>query len=172
MILNIFRLDSAVLDLVADDGAGIRKQRSMYHWDKRSKKYIKLNNGDRVAANGKIKTESGAKTKATKTGMYKRWKERSHGKISLRGTNDGDRQESTSLAGSYRRGRGNFKGSNKQHSMPNAHVRSEIKDMDQIRKERQQKANRTSYIKSKSTKGKKFGKNGKSGKNGKRRKSK
>jgi len=74
--------------------------------------------------------------------------------------------------GSYRRGRGNFKGSNKQHSMPNAHVRSEIKDMDQIRKERQQKANRTSYIKSKSTKGKKFGKNGKSGKNGKRRKSK
>ncbi|WVZ16226.1 hypothetical protein V8G54_009208 [Vigna mungo] len=155
------RLDSAVLDLVADDGAGIHKQRSMYHWDKRSKKYIKLNNGDRVAANGKIKTESGAKTKATKTGLYKKWKERSHGKISLRGTNDGDPQESTSLAGSYQRGRRNFRGSKKQHSMPNAHVRSEIKDMDQIRKERQQKANRTSYIKSKSTKGKKFGKNGK-----------
>jgi len=34
MMLNIFRLDSAVLDLVADDGAGIQKQRSMYHWDK------------------------------------------------------------------------------------------------------------------------------------------
>jgi len=43
--------------------------------------------------------------------------------------------------------------------MPNAHVRSEIKDIDQIRKDRQKKANRTSYIKSKSTKGKKFGKN-------------
>ncbi|QCE12164.1 putative DEAD-box ATP-dependent RNA helicase 29 isoform X2 [Vigna unguiculata] len=155
------RLDSAVLDLVADDGTGIQKQRSMYHWDKRSKKYIKLNNGDRVAANGKIKTESGAKTKATKTGLYKKWKERSHGKISLRGTNDGDSHESTSLAGSYQRGRRNFKGSKKQHSVPNAHVRSEIKDMDQIRKERQKKANRTSYIKSKSTKGKKFGKNGK-----------
>ena len=63
--------------------------------------------------------------------------------------------------GSYQRGRSNFKGSKKQHSMPNAHVRSEIKDMDQIRKERQTKANRVSYIKSKSTKGKKFGKNGK-----------
>jgi len=37
--------------------------------------------------------------KATKTGMYKKWKERSHGKISLRGTNEGDPQESTSLAG-------------------------------------------------------------------------
>ncbi|KAL3026577.1 hypothetical protein AAZX31_03G000900 [Glycine max] len=156
------RLEAAVLDLVADDGTGIKKQRSMYHWDKRGKKYIKLNNGDRVAANGKIKTESGAKTKANKTGIYKKWKERSHGRISLKGTNnDGDSQESTSLAGSYQRGRRNFKGSKKQHSMPNAHVRSEIKDMDQIRKERQTKANRVSYIKSKSTKGKKFGKNGK-----------
>ena len=52
--------------------------------------------------------------------------------------------------------------------MPNAHVRSEIKDLEQIRKERQQKANRISYIKNKSSKlkgkGKKFGKNGKRGK--------
>ncbi|XP_061368415.1 putative DEAD-box ATP-dependent RNA helicase 29 isoform X2 [Gastrolobium bilobum] len=152
------RLEAAVLDLVADDGSGIQKQRSMYHWDKRSKKYIKLNNGDRVAANGKIKTESGARTKATKTGIYKKWKERSHSKISLKGTNNaGDAQESRS----YRGGRRNFKGSKKQQSMPNAHVRSEIKDMDQIRKERQQKANRISYMKSKSPKGKKFGKNGK-----------
>ncbi|XP_020209204.1 putative DEAD-box ATP-dependent RNA helicase 29 isoform X2 [Cajanus cajan] len=156
------RLEAAVLDLVADDGTGIKKQRSMYHWDKRSKKYIKLNNGDHVAANGKIKTESGAKTKATKTGIYKKWKERSHGRIFLRGTNsDGDPRESTSLAGPYQRGRRNFKGSKKQHSMPNAHVRSEIKDMDQIRKERQTKANRISFVKSKSTKGKKFGRNGK-----------
>ncbi|KAG4380148.1 hypothetical protein GLYMA_16G116400v4 [Glycine max] len=109
------RLEAAVLDLVADDGAGIQKQRSMYHWDKRGKKCIKLNNGDRVAANGKIKTESGAKTKANKTGIYKKWKERSHGRISLKGTNNGDPQESTSLAGSYQRGRRNFKGSKKQH---------------------------------------------------------
>lgn len=34
MICNIFRLEAAVLDLVADDGAGMQKQRSMYHWDK------------------------------------------------------------------------------------------------------------------------------------------
>ena len=33
-MFNIFRLEAAVLDLVADDGAGIQKQRSMYHWDK------------------------------------------------------------------------------------------------------------------------------------------
>ncbi|XP_052730805.1 uncharacterized protein LOC108322028 isoform X3 [Vigna angularis] len=81
----------------------------MYHWDKRSKKYIKLNNVDHGAANGKIKTESGAKMKATKTGLYKKWKECSHGKISLRGTNDGDPQESTSLAGEGEENLGQWK---------------------------------------------------------------
>lgn len=69
-------------------------------------------------------------------------------------------------AGSYRGGRRNFKGSKKQNSLPNAHLRSEIKDMDQIRKERQQKTNRMSYIKSKSPKGKKSGRNGKKGNRG------
>ncbi|CAI8617479.1 unnamed protein product [Vicia faba] len=156
------RLEEAVLDLVADDGTGIKKQKSVYHWDKRSKKYIKLNNGDRVTASGKIKTESGAKTKANKTGIYKKWKERSHSKISLRGTNtDGDAQESTSLKGGpYQGGGRNFRDGRKQHSMPNAHVRSEIKDVDQIRKERQKKASKISYMKSKSPKGKKPGRKG------------
>ncbi|XP_028806116.1 putative DEAD-box ATP-dependent RNA helicase 29 isoform X3 [Neltuma alba] len=162
------RLESAVLDLVADDSAGIQKQKSVYHWDKKSKKYIKLNNGERVAANGKIKTEGGAKVKATKTGIYKKWKERSHNKIGHKGMdNEGDSYGATSSAGHSRGGPRKFKGSKKQHSVPNAHVRSEIKDLDQIRKDRQKKADRLSYLKSQSAKkGKKFGKNGKKGKGG------
>ncbi|KVE83897.1 DBP10CT-like protein, partial [Cynara cardunculus var. scolymus] len=47
------RLENAVLDLAADDSGGLQKQKSSYHWDKRSKKYVKLNNGDRVTASGK-----------------------------------------------------------------------------------------------------------------------
>ncbi|KAI7980595.1 putative DEAD-box ATP-dependent RNA helicase 29 [Camellia lanceoleosa] len=43
-----------------------------------------------------------------------------------------------------------FKGGKKHWSMPNAHVRSEIKDVEQVRKERQKKATRKSYMKSKS----------------------
>ncbi|KAJ6306902.1 hypothetical protein OIU78_022081 [Salix suchowensis] len=70
------RLENAVLDLVADDKDGLQKQKTVYHWDKRNKKYIKLNNGDRVTASGKIKTEGGAKVNATKTGIYKKWKGR------------------------------------------------------------------------------------------------
>ncbi|KAE9459068.1 hypothetical protein C3L33_09019, partial [Rhododendron williamsianum] len=166
------RLDAAVLDLVADDKEGLQKQKTRFHWDKRSKKYVKLNNGERVTASGKVKTESGAKTKANKTGIYKKWKERSHSKISLRGTsNEGNVEEATSLAGGngFRGGNGSrFRGGRKQLSIPNAHVRSEIKDLDQVRKERQKKADRASQMKSKS-KGKKFGKNGK---NGKKRKAK
>lgn len=47
--------------------------------------------------------------------------------------------------------------------MPNANVRSEIKDMDQIRKERQNKASRIAHMKTKSPKGRGKGK-GKGGK--------
>lgn len=61
-----------------------------------------------------------------------------------------------------------FKGGQHKKSVPNAHVRSEIKNLDQVRKERQKKSERVSYLKSKSNKkgkGKKFaGKNGKRGK--------
>lgn len=161
------RLDAAVLDLVGDDGASLKKQKSVYHWDKRSKKYIKLNNGDRVTASGKIKTESGAKVKAEKTGIYKRWKERSHNKISLKGTSDERNGAEASSSGGYRSLGNNkkFRGSKKPY-VPNAHVRSEIKDHDQVRKERQKKADRVSHMKSKSSKGKNGGKHGR----GKKRK--
>jgi ATP-dependent RNA helicase DDX54/DBP10 len=57
-----------------------------------------------------------------------------------------------------------FRGSKKQHSVPNAHVRSEIKDLEQVRKERQKKANKISNLKGKPSKGKKFNRNGKRGK--------
>ncbi|TYG78833.1 hypothetical protein ES288_D02G092500v1 [Gossypium darwinii] len=165
------RLESAVLDLVADDSEGLQKQKSRYHWDKRGKKYVKLNNGERVTASGKVKTESGAKIKTEKTGIYKKWKERSHKKVYLKGTTNGENGEATTISsGDYRsRGNGrNFRGNKKsQHSVPNAHVRSEIKDFDQVRKERQKKANnKLSYMKGKANKkkGKIFGKSGKRGK--------
>ncbi|XP_076956627.1 putative DEAD-box ATP-dependent RNA helicase 29 [Bidens hawaiensis] len=167
------RLDSAVLDLAADDSGGLQKQKSAYHWDKRSKKYVKLNNGDRVTASGKIVTESGSKGKANKTGLYKRWKEKSHSKISSQGTNNegGSATESTSLRGGGRgmqRGRG-FRGGNKGRPVPNVHVRSEVKTLDQVRKDRQTKATKAALMKNNSKKkGNKFGKNG--GKRGKGRK--
>lgn len=40
-----------------------------------------------------IKNESGAKVKADKTGLYKKWKERSHQRISLGGMEKDNLQE-------------------------------------------------------------------------------
>lgn len=151
-----------------------------------------------------VKTESGAKVKTEKTGIYKKWKERSHKKVYLKGTTNGENGKATTIssgwiinffpplvciaiiilmierihylfrkishAGDYRsRGNGrNFRGNKKsQHSVPNAHIRSEIKDFEQVRKERQKKANnKLSYMKGKANKkkGKNFGRSGKRGK--------
>ncbi|KAL2241876.1 UNVERIFIED_CONTAM: putative DEAD-box ATP-dependent RNA helicase 29 [Sesamum indicum] len=160
------RLEAAVLDLNADNSEGLQKQKSSYHWDKRSKKYVKLNNGERVTASGKVKTESGTKLKANKTGIYKKWKERSHKKISLKGANNDSTSGAASSAGTpgYRVDNRRFKGGKSHKSVPNAHIPSEIKDFEQVRKERQKKADRVSYLKSKNKKGKKFGKSGKRGK--------
>lgn len=63
------------------------------------------------------------------------------------------------------RGRnGRFRGGNMHNLIPNAHVRSEVKNLDQVRKERQKKASKVSSMKGKSKKGNKFGKSGKRGK--------
>ncbi|KGN66771.1 putative DEAD-box ATP-dependent RNA helicase 29 [Cucumis sativus] len=158
------RLDNAVLDLVADDSSGMQKNKSVYHWDKRSKKYVKLNNGDRVTASGKIKTESGAKVKANKTGIYKKWKERSHNKISLKGISNGEHDGDAINTGGNQRFSGNkrrFGQGRNKHSVPNAHVRPEVKNLDQIRKERQKKADKVQHMKNNRPKrGKKSGKRG------------
>lgn len=62
-----------------------------------------------------------------------------------------------------------FKGGRNNHYVPNANVRSEIKNLEQVRKERQKKANKISHMKNKAATGKKFGKNGKKGKARKQR---
>ncbi|MCL7048901.1 hypothetical protein MKW94_001622 [Papaver nudicaule] len=165
------RLDSAILDLVPDDNASMKKKTSLYHWDKRGKKYIKLNNGDHVSSTGKVITESGSKVATHKTGIYKKWKERSHSKVSFQGSNtegpsDGGRERGgsavsrDSLRG--RRGGGRpSRGGTRSRAIPNAHIPSELRDPDQVRKNREQEANKASF--SKNSRGKKFGRNGKIG---------
>ncbi|KAG9142753.1 hypothetical protein Leryth_005512 [Lithospermum erythrorhizon] len=74
--------------------------------------------------------------KARKTDIQK-WKDQSHSKVSLEAVTT--ERSFRGMHGDNRR----FRGGKKQHSIPNAHVPSEIKDMEQIRKERQ-KADRMS----------------------------
>ncbi|KAG0475329.1 hypothetical protein HPP92_015015 [Vanilla planifolia] len=155
------RWEAAVLDLVADDSSAMQKQKAVYHWDKRSKKYVKLNNGERVTATGKIKTESGAKVKSEKSGIYKKWKEKSHKKIAFgESATDASRPDAKHGVHQARGNQRNFRGRKNQRRplLPNSNVKSELRDTEQVRKSRQQKANRIARFNNKAPKGKGKGK--------------
>uniref|UniRef100_A0A8R7UNN3 RNA helicase n=2 Tax=Triticum urartu TaxID=4572 RepID=A0A8R7UNN3_TRIUA len=130
------RLDAAVLDLVDDETSGMQAQKTRYHWMKN--KFVKLNNGDRVTSTGKIKTESSAKLKASKD-IYKKWQQKSHRAISS-GGKDGAEGGSSTPAG-YQRGNRRYPAAGRgRSSIPNADVPSEIRNPQQMRKGRQEKA--------------------------------
>ncbi|GJN16243.1 hypothetical protein PR202_gb03289 [Eleusine coracana subsp. coracana] len=150
------RLDAAVLDLVDDEASGMQAQKSRYHWMKN--KFVKLNNGDRVTATGKIKTESGAKLKASATGIYKKWQQKSHKSINISGQSSSNYDEGrTSNTGGYQRGDKKFSGAGRgRRSIPNADVPSEIRNPEQMQKGRQQKAKELLRLKNKSAKDGKF----------------
>ena len=59
-------LDDAVLDLTGEDAGGMTARSKQYHWDKRHKRYVKLQPGEELKPSGKrMKTESGAKVSRT-----------------------------------------------------------------------------------------------------------
>ncbi|KAL3680282.1 hypothetical protein R1sor_023238 [Riccia sorocarpa] len=144
------RLDTEVLDLIAEDAAGQQQQKASYHWDKKSKKYIKLNRGEKVTASGKIKTESGAKVNAGNRGLYKRWKERSHMKVKTLG------EEATGGQQGDSGGRGSYSGKKRKGApVANASAKNELRGVEEVRKHRQKKVMKS-----------KMGKKGKDGKKG------
>lgn len=85
-------MDSAILDLVPDDEAGITKKRATYHWDRKKKKYIRLQPGEVLTGSGKVKAESGARVNAgQQKGLYKKWQARTHMKVATAGEEGEDR---------------------------------------------------------------------------------
>ncbi|XP_066351442.1 DEAD-box ATP-dependent RNA helicase 29-like [Miscanthus floridulus] len=159
------RLDAAVLDLVDDEASGMQAQKTRYHWMKN--KFVKLNAGDRVTATGKIKTEGGAKIKASATGMYKRWQQRTHKSVNIGGKSGNFAEEGTSSSGEYQRGNKKHFAGHGRRSIPNANVPSEIRNPEQMQKSRQQKAMEITRLKNKSAKDGKFQKNRRPDGNGK-----
>jgi len=148
------RLDAAVLDLVDDETSGMQAQKTRYHWMKN--KFVKLNNGDRVTASGKIKTETSAKLKASKD-IYKKWQQKSHRAISSGGKDGNFEEGGTYMPGGYQRGdRRHAAAGRGRRSIPNANVPSEIRNPQQMQKGRQQKAMQNMRMKEKSAKDSKF----------------
>ncbi|KAJ7518014.1 hypothetical protein O6H91_21G050900 [Diphasiastrum complanatum] len=137
------RLDTEIMDLAPDEESGALKQRARYHWDKRSKKFIKLHQGEKITSSGKIKTEAGVKVNAGNRGIYKKWKERTHMEVPTMNeeretghfhTAEGRQHGSVNSGGHSKP----FVSRNqKRHKVPNAHVRSELRGVEEVRKHRQ-----------------------------------
>ncbi|KAH7291109.1 hypothetical protein KP509_29G000900 [Ceratopteris richardii] len=130
------RIDVEVLDLLPDEQESIQKQKAIYHWDKKHKKFVKLHHGEKITASGKIKTESGARVNVNSRGIYKKWKEKTHSQIMSHGKEDVS--VSAGLRGVEARNRKRGKGY-KHGQIPNANVQDEIRTVEQVRKSRQQK---------------------------------
>jgi ATP-dependent RNA helicase DDX54/DBP10 len=125
--------DDMVLDLVPDDDDGDRRKRANFHWDKKKKKYIKLQPGEELRADGKrnLRNESGARVGSgdTKSGnLYRKWKEQSHRAVQAVGEVE---KKGTPAFPSVRPG-----GKNWKYSVANAEVKDELKTPDQVRKRR------------------------------------
>ena len=50
----------AVMDLTAEDAKEMAAGQRRFHWDKRHKRYVQLQDGEKLRSTGKRKTESGA----------------------------------------------------------------------------------------------------------------
>ncbi|GJP64096.1 hypothetical protein CLOP_g21121 [Closterium sp. NIES-67] len=142
---EVQKFEAEVLDLAPDDGEGAQKRKAVFHWDKKSKKYIKLNPGETLGPSGKVRTESGAKTSAGSKGIYKRWKERTHMRVGGRGARggsafDADEDAGGAGRGGFSRGRGGARGGRGGMSGrggSGGRVRDELRSVEEVRKMRQ-----------------------------------
>ena len=53
-------MDAAVMDITGEDAGEMQAQERRFHWDKRHKRYVQLQPGEKLRGTGKRKTESGA----------------------------------------------------------------------------------------------------------------
>ena len=89
------KMDRNVMDLLGEDEEGLMQQKRQFHWDRRSKRYICLPQGEKLKNGKRVKTESGVKIRAAKhdTGkFYDTWMRHQKTKIQANGA-----QEDTKL---------------------------------------------------------------------------
>lgn len=162
-------LQDAVLDLTAEDADGIAQARSSaWHWDKKSKKYVKLQKNETIKAGKRVRNESGAvlKDKQNLGATYERWSKRTKmavGGGGSRGVESGSRSVNSSnknVADAMknrfvRGGRGwknPFKGAKDDENLQNGmkHGKrnsSELRTVDQVRKIRKDAARKAQHLK-------------------------
>lgn len=160
-------LQDAVLDLTAEDADGIVQARSSaWHWDKKGKKYVKLQKNESIKAGKRVRNESGAVLSKDKQNLgttYERWAKRT--KMAVGGGGESGTKSMNANKGVadamknrfVRGGRGwknPFKGARDgeksdgrgftKHGKPTS---SELRNVDQVRKIRKDAARKAQHLK-------------------------
>ena len=143
-------LDAATMDLVEEDGEGISRQKKLFHWDARKKRYVHISRDEIDLKRGgkRIKNESGQRVKAAEAGeAYKKWMAKTHKSITATGSMEDEATAGKrSFVDSTRFRKGwHTKGTEAKESKsvfgvdggPPA-TDNELKSADQIRKERKE----------------------------------
>lgn len=83
---GVVRLDSSVVDVVADDQKDMAAQMQRLHWDKRKRKYVRLTDGEAADRRGdkRLRTESGSVVRSDGKDhgeLYRKWTKESKRRI-------------------------------------------------------------------------------------------
>jgi ATP-dependent RNA helicase DDX54/DBP10 len=141
-------LDDATMDMVEEDGEGITRQKKLFHWDARKKRYvhIKADEIDVKRGGKRLKNESGQRVNAAETGAtYKKWMSKTHKSITATGSMEDEASASRRGNDSSARFRRGWHTKGTETKSDNASsvfgiegpaAQNELKNADQIRKER------------------------------------
>lgn len=163
------QIKDAVMDLTGEDAAGAAKMRSAaWHWDKKAKKYVKLNKNEAMKAGKRVRTESGV-TKRTgegPSGIYEKWSRKT--KVSIGSGTGADKSAKLADAmgarfdkggrgwanplkarndddGGYRAG-ADGGGSGRKTRGHNKGQRDELKNADEVRKNRKDEERKKEHL--------------------------
>jgi len=168
-------LDEMTMDIVAEDGASMRKQKKLVNiWDKRKKNYVQVD-ANEIGKNGKrIKNESGkVVSKDTLGKTYKKWQSKTNRYVSQVGEVEDEKtraryEKKKRVGASEGGGMSRFKrhfhtkgidgGGGRGGGSGNSNAPNELRNADQIRKGRKE-----DMRKKKSGRGGGRGRGGKSG---------
>ncbi len=133
----------AVIDLGGEDMQGEAQRKSAsWHWDNKSKRYVKLQKGEimKAGTRAKSKSQSGpSKASKEKEGsLYKRWTKKT--KMSI-GKSNADSRIAQAMGGRFKRGGRGWENPLKPVADdPDKHKgsRNEMKNADQVRKQRKE----------------------------------
>ncbi|NXV76464.1 DDX54 helicase, partial [Atlantisia rogersi] len=118
----------AVLDLMGDENHNLNKSRQLLKWDRKKKRFVGQTGQEDKK---KVRTESGRYISSSyKNNLYEKWKQKY--KVDERDEDEDDVRGMEQFRGKHRRGQG--------PGQPPAHVRSELKNKQQILKQRKKVA--------------------------------